>query len=313
MVLRDGGLISIIIPVYNVKDYLDRCMDSIVNQTYINIEIILIDDGSDDGSGEMCDRWARQDCRIKVFHKTNGGLSSARNLGLDKAAGKYIGFVDSDDYIKEDMYELLLAGMEKEIDIACCGTMIVYPEEQKRRVEYYDRASSRKVFSNSEAVRELLIKRYLSFSSCNKLFRRELYRQLKYPVGKTSEDLPVTYELVKRSRKVVNIGKTRYFYCYRKDSITKSPFKPERVHYILFARDILKDVVINYPTEQKAAEALYIRNIVAVVNEIDRCGEHEKYKDMRARLKKVLLRMYINILRNQYITIKMKKDILRLL
>lgn len=313
MVLRAKGLISIIVPVYNVRDYLDRCMDSIVNQTYTNIEIIMVDDGSDDGSGELCDGWGQRDGRIRVFHKKNGGASTARNLGLDKARGEFIGFVDSDDYVKEDMYESLMADMEAGIDITCCGTAILYPADQRQQAEYYDMASWKKIFSNSEAVGELIRKRYLSFSPCNKLFRKTLFRELRYPVGKTAEDLPVVYELIKRSRGVVNIGKVKYCYCYREDSISRKPFEIARISYVLFMRDILRDVVTNYPSERKPAEAMYIRNIVAIIGEIDHCKDSKKYKSVRNRLKKVLLRMYTSILLNRYISVEMKRNILRLL
>lgn len=118
---KNSALISVIIPVYNVESYLSRCVDSVVRQTYKYLEIILVDDGSTDSSGEMCDTYEKIDDRVKVIHKNNGGLSSARNSGLQIAQGDYIGFVDSDDYIAEDMYEILLAYMFDDVDITCCG------------------------------------------------------------------------------------------------------------------------------------------------------------------------------------------------
>ena len=109
--MSDSFLISVIVPVYNIKEYLDRCVRSIMNQTYQNLEILLVDDGSTDGSGELCEKLAKEDTRIRVFHKKNGGSSSARNLGIREAKGEYLGFIDSDDYIEPDMYELLADGI----------------------------------------------------------------------------------------------------------------------------------------------------------------------------------------------------------
>ena len=120
--------ISIIVPVYNVEKYLKKCIDSIVNQTYKNLEIILVDDGATDRSGEICDELAKLDNRIKVYHKKNGGLSDARNYGVERATGSYVGFVDSDDYIDAEMYEKLYEAITKEAaDVAECNLKIVYP------------------------------------------------------------------------------------------------------------------------------------------------------------------------------------------
>ena len=123
--MKNIDLISIIIPVYNVEQYLSRCIDSVINQTYKNLEIILIDDGSTDDSGEICDEYALKDNRIKVMHKQNGGVSSARNEGLDISKGNYIGFIDSDDFIEKDMYEFLYDLLTKNnCDISCCNKFI---------------------------------------------------------------------------------------------------------------------------------------------------------------------------------------------
>ncbi len=308
-----SGLISVIVPVFNVKHYLDRCLVSIVNQTYSNVEIIIIDDGSNDGSGELCDIWSDRDKRIRVFHKKNGGLSSARNMGLEKARGEFIGFVDSDDYIKKDMYAVLADCMTENIDIVCCGRAVLQISTTNRVIDLCDMAPKKIVLSNIEAMRELLLKRYLSFSACTKLFRRELFEQVKFPEGKICEDIPVVYNVVKRSRRVVNIGKVMYFYCYREDSISRKPFEIKRLSYVLFVRDILKDIMINHPNLINEATALYIRNVVAIIDEIGQCKDRERYSAVRNRLKKVLLKMYADILKNRYISKEMKIKVLRIL
>lgn len=307
------GLISIIIPVYNVRQYLDKCIQSVVNQSYRNIEIIIVDDGSNDGSETICDEWAKKDDRIRVFHKKNGGSSDARNLGLRQAKGEFIGFVDSDDYIKSDMYELLYEAMNDGADIACCGTTIVYPDKWGRKPTGYDKAPNRIVMNNKEAMKELLMIRYLSFSSCDKIFKRKLFVNTCFPVGRTCEDLPTIYKVVKASSRVINIGTSKYFYRYRADSISRKKFEIDRMSYVIFARDIYRDIKLVYPDLSKVAEAMYIRNVIAIIYEIEKTGDAYKYEKIYKRLIKLLKRMQVNIFLNQYITGIMKKDVVNLI
>ena len=287
-------LISVIVPVYNVKDYLDRCLLSIINQSYKNLEIIIIDDGSTDG-------------RIKVFHKENGGLSSARNYGLDVATGNYIGFVDSDDYIEKDMYELLLNSMEEKTDIACCGTLYKFDERRSTQTKGYGKAPKKTTFNNIQAIDELILQRYISFSSCDKLYRKELFSDLRFPLGRTSEDLPVVYKLIKKCRRVVNIGRAKYVYCYRNDSISRREFYFRRVDYPIFAGEICKDISENYPQFRGKAEALYIQYVIFTLNRIGRCKKRYYYKDIERRFMKVICRMCFNILSNPFISMEDKK------
>ncbi len=306
-------MISVIVPIFNVEDVLNRCIESIVTQTYKNIEIILVDDGSSDNSGAICDEWEKKDRRITVIHKNNGGAASARNYGLEIAKGEYIGFVDSDDYIAADMYELLLADMESDIDVACCGTVTLYPDRMKLRPVLYDNAPRKMVFTNQEAVKELLLLKYLSFSPCDKLFRRELFNSIRFPVGKVCEDLPVIYECVKNSQKIVNIGQVKYFYCYRKNSVSRKKFSRERISYILFARDIFRDVYHSYPLLREEAEARYITNVVSIMCQIKQCGMLKEYKKVYMRLKKLLFRRQFNILMNNHLKKYLKVQILELI
>lgn len=305
------GLISIIIPVYNIEKYLDKCMESVVGQSYSHIEIILVDDGSTDGSGELCDEWGKRDKRIRVYHKKNGGASRARNLGLREAKGEFIGFVDGDDYIAEDMYSSLMNAMEEGVDLVCCSTEIFFPAKMRKPVEVYGQVEYPVCFSNQEAIRELLLVQKLCFSSCDKLYRRELFYGVRFPEGKTCEDYPVSYEVVKKSRRVVNIGKVKYFYRYRENSTSKKPFRLSRMRYVLFTRDILQDVIKHYPKERKCAEALYIGSIINTIEEIDLSIKREEFREIRERLWKLLRRMCINILLNQYITTTTKRDTLK--
>lgn len=301
------GLISIIVPVFNVRDYLDRCIKSIVCQSYTNIEIILIDDGSADGSQSICDEWGKRDGRIRVFHKKNGGSSSARNFGLKMAKGEFIGFVDSDDYIADDMYDSLMECMDEDADIVCCGTAQIFPDAMNKQTQVYGKSNKMVSFSNEEAMKELLLVRGLRFAVWDKLYRRELLQGIRFPEGKTCEDYPVTYEILKRSRKTVSSGKVKYFYCYREDSISRQQFKVRRMSYVMFTRDIYKDVIKAYPNERKCAEALFIESVISTLDDIKRSNQGNKYETIQKRLKKFLRRMAGRILFQPYISEVKKK------
>ena len=183
----DNPLITVIIPVYNIEDYLPRCVRSITAQTYQHLEIILVDDGSTDGTGQLCDRLAEEDERIRVCHKENGGSSSARNLALAHAKGEYVGFVDSDDYIASDMYELLMRGIQ---DFHVSAAQVARDETDEKGNPLPDICvppEVPEVIENREFMKELLMHRG-DCSFCTKLIRRDLFPQEAFPVGKLNED-----------------------------------------------------------------------------------------------------------------------------
>lgn len=212
----NNALISIIVPVYNVEKYLEKCIESIINQTYKNLQIILVDDGSKDNSGKICDEFKLKDNRIEVIHKTNGGLSDARNAGLKIAKGDYIGFVDSDDYIEKDMFETLVGLIEKNnADISIVSfyeiynNLIIGVRNSKELIE----------LSKIEAIRELLIDNRIQSYAWNKLFKKELFKDLEFPVNKNFEDIATTLLLFEKADKVVLYEEPKYYYQRRDDSI----------------------------------------------------------------------------------------------
>lgn len=216
----DSDLVSVIVPVYNVEKYLERCVCSILSQTYKNIEVILVDDGSCDKSGEICDRLAKEDSRIRVIHKQNGGLSSARNAGIDASLGAYIGFVDSDDYISSVMIEKLYSAVrDTDSQIAVTGRVDKY--EDAREVVSFKTDSVQR-FDRKDAVRELLLKRIMDVSACDKLFKRELFEDIRFPLGETNEDNAVMFKLLLRCDGVVHTDSADYYYCHRGESISVS-------------------------------------------------------------------------------------------
>lgn len=212
--------VSVIVPVYKVEKYLDRCVESIVNQTYENLEIILVDDGSTDNCPAMCDKWAEKDNRIKVIHKENGGLADARNAGLNVAQGAYIGFIDSDDYIDLDMYECLIHyAVANNADISGC----FYRKIGKDFVNELGSDYSVKVFNCEEYLCEYYSKNVLYFSCCNKIYKRELIGATRFsPEAGLCEDGCFNYETSKKANTIVMINKPMYNYILRETSLTNS-------------------------------------------------------------------------------------------
>ena len=186
----DNPKISVIVPVYKVEKYLDRCVESIVNQTYKNLEIILVDDGSPDNCPAICDAWANKDERIKVIHKENGGVSSARNRGIDAATGDYIGFVDSDDWIEPDMYELLADNAKKyDADISRCGYFVDWPDHIAQVGN-----GGILLYEDIERRCEMLRSYHLVSALWNKIYRRELFEEERLDESlRITEDWQINY------------------------------------------------------------------------------------------------------------------------
>jgi len=224
-VSKEEPLISVIIPVYKVEKYLDRCVDSVVNQTYSNLEIILVDDGSPDKCPQMCDEWAKKDKRIKVIHKENGGLSDARNVGFQKSNGKYIMFADSDDWIDCKIVNILYKELQKnDADFVSCKPAEVFGLDDKinfkkftKNVECYNQRDYMKKFfriDNNEVIHY----------AWGKLYKKEILDNNQFPIGLTSEDVVGTYKAILKSNVIVEIDYPYYFYFKNNDSITRTTF-----------------------------------------------------------------------------------------
>lgn len=213
--------ISVIVPIYNVKPYLEKCMRTIIDQTYQNLEIIMVDDGSTDGTGTLCDQIAREDSRIVVIHKKNGGLSDARNAGLDICTGDFISFIDSDDYIEPDMYECMMEEMNDEsVSIVSVGFMVTEPDGEMRVMG----AQRRQKLTKEEAFMNIFEKNELFPSSVNKLYRRYLFDNLRFLKGIINEDTEIIPKILNVCDSIVLLDKALYHYVLRKGSITQSEF-----------------------------------------------------------------------------------------
>ncbi len=249
-------LISIIVPVYNVENEVKRCVDSITKQTYANLEILLIDDGSTDNSPAIIDQLAKTDARINVFHKPNGGLSSARNYGIANSHGEYIAFIDSDDFIEHDYVSYLYSLIKKDgADIAVCQMQVVY--EGKKTVKA-NKGEKRDFILNREQALDDMLYDKISVSVCDKLYKREVIGNIIFPEDKNYEDLATTFKFINNADKISCTTKTLYNYIIRKNSITRETFSVKKLDVLKTTKTFFDFVVQNYPQLKDGA----IRKIV---------------------------------------------------
>lgn len=226
--MPDMSMISVIVPVYKVEAYLDKCISSIVRQTYTNLEIILVDDGSPDRSGEICDRWAAKDDRIRVIHQENAGGGTARNVALDAARGELIAFVDSDDYIAPDMYEHLYGLLNQGADIAECAHMDVLDDN----AIFEGAGSLVRSYTAQEAMAEHIQDRIFRQLIWNKLYRRELIGDIRFPVGKKIDDEFFTYQVIGSARTLIRSEKICYAYRQQETSVMHSMGAQKRLQAV---------------------------------------------------------------------------------
>ena len=278
----EKDLISIIIPVYKVEKYLEKCIESVLKQTYTNLQVILVDDGSPDNCGKICDEYAKKDSRIEVIHKVNGGLSDARNVGIAKAKGKYIGFVDSDDYIKEDMYEILINLIkEYDADVSICNLYDVIEGKEYIR----NKEKGIKEYNRIDILKEVLLDKNIQSYAWNKLYKKELFNEIKYPIGKKYEDIGTTFYIFEKCNKVVVTSEPEYYYLKRADSLVNNVTESTVLDYT-------EIIIQRYLYTQKNIEELrkynnyYLaKTLITAHNDIELLGSisekmQEKYKEL---------------------------------
>lgn len=280
--------ISVIVPIYKVENYLYRCVDSIINQTYTNLEIILVDDGSPDNCPRICDEYAKKDSRIKVIHKKNGGLSDARNAGLDIATGEYIGFVDSDDYISLHFYQRLMNIMEaSDSDIVECRI------KKFKEIEKIDDIENNKLdfitFNTNEAMEDLILNNILSVTVWNKLYKREVIEKLRFKVGKTNEDDFYTYLAFDNANKISKLDEDLYYYLQREDSIMGKNYKLNRLDEIEAKYERLKFIEKKYKNLILLAKKDVMFGCLYAYQQLLRNGQKDDIKKG-----KVILKNYID-------------------
>lgn len=295
-------MISVIIPVYNVEQYLDRCIKSILKQTYDNLEIILVNDGSKDSSGEICDYYKRNNNNVKVLHQENRGLSEARNAGLSIAQGEFIGFVDSDDYVEADMYEYLFdAIIESNSDIAVGKFIDCYNGIKKER-KLENSEDKKIVLDSKEAIESLLCGEHnITSHMCNKLFRKELFNNLRFAPGKLYEDSFIIVELLIRAKCLVSCSKEVYYYDHREGSIVESSFKNRDMDLKNAWEQNGQRILRIYPELKKQVEYRYFWTCFYLLDKCILCGsafekcENELFKILRTNMKKIVLNKYFKM------------------
>lgn len=273
-------LISVIVPVYNVESYLHRCVDSILAQTYPNIEVVLVDDGSPDRCGEICDDYARKDSRVIVVHRKNGGLSAARNSGLEVCHGEYIGFVDSDDFIHPEMYEQLYNDVTRfSTSLAFCHTDVI--RNGKGDGKKY--GSGSEVQPNTYVMRRAL-EESIWWSACTKLYHKSIVNGIRFPEGKTNEDMPVTIRIFDRCDQIAINHSKLYFYYIRENSITTSRLNPRKFDVIDNASNVIDYLHDTHPELMPAAKGILLSNALGLLLKL----RNHQGNDLETERKKTL-------------------------
>ena len=275
-------------PIYNVETYLERCIRSIVNQTYSELEIILVDDGSTDLSSAICDKWEKKDFRINVIHKENGGLSDARNAGMKIATGKYITFIDSDDWMHKDMIKILYNVREKfDVDIVECKSKKV--DNFIDDVEIEDDIGVIQLFNDSEAISALLLENPLKQTVWNKLYKKELIEGTYFEFGKYHEDEFWTYQVLAKSKKIGFVDKELYYYFQRYNSIMSQTFSLKRIDAIEGRYRRMNFIREFYPENTANAKITLFYLILFYGQQALKCGDKITISVYFLKMKKYML------------------------
>lgn len=287
-------LLSVIVPVYNVEAYLSRCVDSILEQSYSEMEVILVDDGSRDSSGKICDEYAARDSRVRVIHKENGGLSSARNAGLDAAWGSYVTFADSDDFLEPDSYAPMIALMERmDADLVCAGRYDIKAQSGEKTLGLCPKQEG--CITGKELAGRIFRWEDCDSSACDKIYKRSLFDGLRYPLGKTCEDVPVTYRAALKAKKVALWNRAVYNYFHRPGSITQSNISEASFDFCEHTAEIYAEIKAHYPELIPDARFLRVRSLsttmlrVLLADSDARMRFWKKYREAKKELGEYLL------------------------
>lgn len=293
-----SNLVSIIVPIYNAEKYLEKCILSIINQSYRNIEIILVNDGSLDNSGKICNEFARKDNRIKVIHQKNKGLSGARNSGLDIASGNYVTFVDSDDYLDNDAVEILIKN-SIENGFVCYGIIIVKNKiEIKKSKKYYE-------LSMEEFLKYYLIESaswgnwkkldyFIGNSMNTKLFSIDIFKNLRFNINeRISEDVDLMIDIILKSKSVKILPYAKYYYVHQNnESITSEAFNEKFLNLIEINKRIEEKIANLYPNYLQYAKMGTLFVCVYLINKFARLNNTDRYR-FKEDITKILQEIYL--------------------
>lgn len=284
--------IDIIIPVYNVSRYLPLCLESVAKQTYSRINVYLIDDGSTDNSGAICDQFCKKYSKFNVIHQRNMGLSGARNTGIEVSKSDYICFLDSDDWIDTNSIEILMkAILQTDSDLARCKPIDEFTDQGK--IETYQYPIHWKVYDRDEIIVRYL-KRKFNTSAWGKVYRRELFKDLRFPVGKLHEDMAIMIDILERCDKVVNIDATLWHYRQRPGSITKQHYKHANFDLYMNLMHIKEVIGEKYKMEYEGFYAFYIKSLLKMFTNEDKKQFNKDYAFLSEELNKYRYKSLLN-------------------
>ena len=307
--MRNVELISIVVPIYNVENYLDATIKCILNQTYKEIEIVLVDDGSPDGCPQKCDEYAKKDKRVKVIHKVNGGLSDARNVGITNSTGNYITFIDSDDLIENDYIEYLYNLIKKyNVDLSISPHVISKNNKETNEGKNYKEEKINK----KEAFKRLLLNSGFTVSSCGKMYKKSLFDDVEFPVGKLCEDNGTTYKLISKCDFIAYGNIPKYKYMIRDESITTSKFNPRKMDLIELTDGMCTFIKKIYPDLEECTEKREIESRFAILRQMVFSKEYYKSKEINEIVRYIKVRKKV-IMRNKYSTKRDKIALISLL
>lgn len=295
--------VSIIIPVFNSENYIERCIKSVLCQTFKDIEIIIVNDGSTDKSLSICKKLAENDNKILIINQKNSGVSIARNKGLDCAEGKYISFIDSDDFVANDMIEFLVDNIKKyDSDIATCGICDCYAQSDGTIEKKYGKnKNQRGIIDCREAMQEIFINGKVSLFAYDKLYRREIFDNLRFPEGKIYEDAAIMPMVIQKVKKIYYDFTPKYFYVKHKNSITSSKFKCQDMDIIKVSKKNFEFIKTRHPYAMKQAEFRFFWSHLALIDKM--IWSHSDSESLEHILQFVKKNKF-NILKNRYFTFK---------
>lgn len=303
-------LISVIVPAYNVEKFIGKCIDSILRQSFKDFEVLLIDDGAKDSTPEICDACAKKDSRIKVYHKENGGLSDARNYGIDRMQGKYVTFIDSDDYVDSGYFEYLygLITQEEDIQIAICGKKSVREDENASP----DPETFHEIITGERAVQKMLCGHGSGHSAWGKLYSVDLWKTVRYPKGKIYEDYATTYRVMALVDKAAWGNAAMYFYVQHIESIMHQKCSRRSLSLVDIADEETEFIVKKWPALKQEALARKVTSELKCLQNILN-AKNEEFDDYKQKIVEDVRRHKGELLASKKVALKTKIKIIALL
>lgn len=303
-------LISVIVPAYNVEKFIGKCIDSILRQSFKDFEVLLIDDGAKDSTPEICDACAKKDSRIKVYHKENGGLSDARNYGIDRMQGKYVTFIDSDDYVDSGYFEYLygLITQEEDIQIAICGKKSVREDENASP----DPETFHEIITGERAVQKMLCGHGSGHSAWGKLYSADLWKTVRYPKGKIYEDYATTYRVMALVDKAAWGNAAMYFYVQHIESIMHQKCSRRSLSLVDIADEETEFIVKKWPALKQEALARKVTSELKCLQNILN-AKNEEFDDYKQKILEDVRRHKGELLASKKVALKTKIKIIALL